>query len=181
VDLIIEPARRRTSRLGTIGEELAAEALAASGFTDIRDLNKDVHNQPFADLLAEEAGVRYFISVKARNENRDDGRLNESYNCFRVADPKIKALQAGGNSTEDVTRLAHEQIQLLARGFDAIPAWTTIPIRPEDGTYAVYSGLLSHLGNVRSVPMTPVARAKYRCLVNWVAHPRIKPDLTNRA
>ncbi|RWA96022.1 hypothetical protein [Mesorhizobium sp.] len=61
---------RRTSKLSRLGEILAAEALALNGFSGIRDLNGDIHNHPFADLLAEKSGKRYFIGVKTRNEDR---------------------------------------------------------------------------------------------------------------
>ncbi|MEI8703170.1 MAG: hypothetical protein E5V25_06380 [Mesorhizobium sp.] len=42
---------RRTSKLGRLGEILAAEALALNGFSGIRDLNGDIHNHPFATFL----------------------------------------------------------------------------------------------------------------------------------
>lgn len=50
---------RRTSKLGLLGEVLAAEALYRNGFQGVRNLNDDVHNHPFADLLAETDGTRY--------------------------------------------------------------------------------------------------------------------------
>jgi Holliday junction resolvase-like predicted endonuclease len=60
----------RIGKLGPFGETLAAERLAANGFTDIEDPNGLRVNYPFGDLLAARDGVRYFIGVKARNERR---------------------------------------------------------------------------------------------------------------
>jgi hypothetical protein len=171
---------RRTSKLGRLGEILAAEALALNGFSGIRDLNGDIHNHPFADLLGEKSGKRYFIGVKTRNEERDVGGLNESYNCVLVPDPVNKRLKLGGASVDQITAMALRQVHALAARFDAIPAWVTLPMRPVQGTYAAYFGLLTALGNKRSIPMTPAARSTYTCLIDWTTDRRITPDFANQ-
>lgn len=151
------------------------------GFGEVRNLNDSRHNQPFADLLAEKAGRTYFIGVKARNEERDVGGLNGSYNCVLVPDAVNKRLKAQGKTVDQITALALGQVRALAAQFHAIPAWIAVPVRPSKGTYAAYFGLLADLGNQRSIPMTHAARAGHECLVNWTSDPRITPDLSNRA
>ena len=170
---------RRTSKLGKLGENLAAEALEMRGFSNVKNLNDLRNNYPFADLLAERAGRRYFIGVKARNEERDIGGLNEAYNCVLVPDVVNKRLKAQGKSAEEITAIALAQVRTLAHQFGAIPAWIAIPIRPAKRAYAVYFGLLTDLGNRRSIPMTHVARSKYECLMGWTIDPRITSGLCN--
>ena len=67
---------RRRSLLGVFGEQLAAEALEKNGFRNVQNLNDERSNYPYADLIAEREGARFFIGVKARNERRADGRLS---------------------------------------------------------------------------------------------------------
>lgn len=170
---------RRTSKLGILGEVLAAEALVRNGFQGVRNLNDDVRNQPFADLIAEKGGIRYFIGVKARNEERDAGGLNASYNCVLVPGAINRRMKERGATVDDITALALRQVHLLAERFAAVPAWVTVPLRPMQGTYAAYFGLLEELGNKRSVPMTGAVRASYTCLADWAGDARITPDLCN--
>lgn len=171
---------RRTSKLGKVGEILAAEALESRRFREVKNLNEIRRNYPYADLLAERDGHRYFIGVKSRNEERDVGGLNESYNCVLVPDAVNKRLRAQGLTPDEITKLALRQVYKLAASFNSIPAWITVPMRPTQGTYAAYFGLLSDLGNKRSIPMKPTARTSYECLVNWTSDRRITPDLSNR-
>ena len=63
----------RTTRLGRLGELLAAERLEDHGFSDVENLNAKRINFPFADLVAVRDGRRFLISVKARNEMRLGG------------------------------------------------------------------------------------------------------------
>lgn len=66
---------KRTTALGKLGEELAAEALQRNGFENVVNLNPPGGRyQPYADLLAERDEKRYFISVKARNERQVGGK-----------------------------------------------------------------------------------------------------------
>jgi hypothetical protein len=179
-DPILQPARRRT-RLGAVGEKLAEKALKNNGFQQVCNLNKLRRNQPFADLLAEENGQRYFIGVKTRNEDKDCGGLNESYNCVLVSDKKNALLKSQGKSPQEITQIALQRVEKLASDFDAIPAWVAVPVRAHEGTYAVYFGTVAQLGCKRSIPMTHRERRDYRCLVKeWTADKRITPDLTNQ-
>lgn len=171
---------RRISKLGQIGEMLAEEALNARGFTNVKNLNTLRHNQPYADLIAERGGKRFFIGVKTRNEDRDVGLRNESYNCVLVSDAANRRLKALGLSVDQITAMALKAVEKLATDFEATAAWIAIPARPEQGTYAVYFGLLSDLSGKRSIPMTESAIAKYECLVDWTSDSRIVADLTNR-
>jgi len=182
MDLILQDKLRR-SALGKLGELLAAEALTSNGFREVRNLNKKTPNQPFADLRAEKDGLTYFIGVKTRNENRECGRLNESYNCFVVAKPKNRRLKSEGWTTAQITQLALDQIELLAGAHEAeaVPAWITLPVRPVEGTYAAYFGTLRELGCKRCIPMTLPARGGYTCLIaEWAADSRVTRNLGNR-
>ena len=146
----------RISRLGRLGEDLVAERLQHHGYTNIEDLNLRRHNYPFGDLLATKSSIRYFIGVKARNEMRQgDVGLNESYNLVLIPDDLNKRLKEQGKTTDQITTMLLAEVSKLAIGLDAIPAWATVSIRPREGTYSAYFGLVGRLGNRRSVPMTP--------------------------
>jgi hypothetical protein len=87
----------RITKLGRLGETLAAERLKHYGFVDIVDLNSKRTNYPFADLLATNDGTRYLIGVKARNEMRQgDVGLNESYNLVLIRDSANRELNVRG-------------------------------------------------------------------------------------
>jgi hypothetical protein len=172
--------RIRIGKLGRLGETLAAERLAAHGFTDIEDLNQLRVNYPFGDLLAVRDGVRYFIGVKARNEMRQGNvGLNEAYNFVLISDAMKAKLKSGGKTTDQITAMLLAEMTGLAATHRAIPAWIMVPIRAEAGTYSAYFGLLSHLGNRRSVPMKPAACKTYECLAHDVADARVTKDLLN--
>ncbi|TIM67206.1 MAG: hypothetical protein E5Y52_12235 [Mesorhizobium sp.] len=130
---------RRTSKLGILGEVLAAEALIRNGFQGVRNLNDDVHNQPFADLLAEKDVIRYFIGVKSRNEERDVGGLNASYNCVLVPGGINQRMKEQGATADGITAPALRQVHLLAGRFGATAAWFAVALRPMEGTYVPIS------------------------------------------
>jgi hypothetical protein len=185
MDLIIQDhsVRRpnaRITRLGELGEALAEEALRATDFVKIRNLNRERNNQPYADLLAEREGTRYFIGVKARNELQVSGALNPTYNLFLIPYKKNSLLRDRGVTVDEITRHGISQIHQLAAHFDAIPAWITVPIRSYAQTYAVYFGLLEELGNRRSIPMTEKAIKSHECLRQWTKDARITADLSNQ-
>jgi predicted RecB family endonuclease len=75
----------RAKRLGAVGERIAKEVLAGSGFKKIRNLNQHMTNFPFADVYAERGGHRYAISVKIRNKFETTGRLNSRYKLGQIA------------------------------------------------------------------------------------------------
>lgn len=138
-----------------------------------------MHNQPFADLLAAKDGIRYFIGVKSRNEERDVGGLNASYNCVLVPDGINRRMKEQGATADDITALALRQVHLFAGRFGATAAWITVPLRPMKGRYDAYFGLLKDLGNRRSIPMTGAARVGYMCLADWAPDTRFTRDLCN--
>ena len=172
---------RRVTKLGNLGEALAVECLAQQRFRNIENLNVKWPNYPFADLIAERDDVRYLIGVKARNEMRQgDVGLNESYNLILIPNSKNAELKRQGKSSNEITTILLSEVRALAGKHGAIPAWITIPIRVRQGEYSAYFGLVSDLGNRRSVPMTFEARRRYEVLAENVRDPRITPDLLNR-
>ena len=170
----------RITKLGRVGEELAAERLKLEGFDDVENLNLRRINYPFGDLLATRNGKRYFIGVKTRNETRrGDVGLNESYNLVLISNGANARLKEQGKSTDQITSMLLAEVKLLADELKATPAWATVSVRPRAGTYSAYFGLVSDLGNRRSVPMTAKARTKYQCLAREISDPRVTADLLN--
>jgi hypothetical protein len=170
----------RITKLGRLGEVLVAELPHEHGFTDIENLNRRRQNYPFGDILATRNGVRHFIGVKTRNELRQgEVGLNESYNLVLISDPLNARLKEQGNTTDKITSMHLAEVAELAIGLDAMPAWTTVSIRPKAGTYSAYFGLVAQLGNRRSVPMTPKACAAYQCLAKDRTDLRVTADLLN--
>jgi hypothetical protein len=170
----------RITKLGHLGEDLAAERLRHHGFTDVENLNLRRTNYPFGDLLATKDGIRYFVGVKARNEMRQgDVGLNESYNLVLISDPVNRKLKEQGNTSDQITAMLLAEVGRLAAALDATPAWVTVPIRPISGTFSAYFGTVAQLGNRRSVPMTPKACETYRCLARDVPDQRVTKDLLN--
>ena len=170
----------RITKLGRLGEILAAERLKHNGFTDVDDLNARHTNYPFADLLATSGGVRYLIGVKSRNEMRQGFvGLNESYNLILVSDRLNYELKAQGKTTAQITAMLWAEVAELAKRHKATPAWITVPIRANAGTYSAYFGVVANLGNIRSVKMTREACAGYRCLARDIPDARVTPDLLN--
>jgi hypothetical protein len=171
----------RISRLGAIGEELAAESLVRYGFTDVENLNTSWTNYPFADLLASKDGFKYFIGVKTRNEERRGHvGLNESYNLVLINNSLNKKLKSEGLSTDQITSMLLMEVKNRAAHYESIPAWIAVSIRALTGRYSGYFGLVSDLGNRRSIPMTIRSRSQYTCIADDVCDDRITPDLLNR-
>jgi hypothetical protein len=170
----------RTSKLGRLGEDLVAERLQHLGYADIENLNSRRHNYPFGDLLATKNGIRYFIGVKARNEMRQGNvGLNKSYNLILIRDDLNRRLKEQGKTTDQITAMLLAEVSKLATAIDATPAWAAVSIRPREGTYSAYFGLVSQLGNRRSVPMTPRDCSKHDCLARDLADARMTLDLLN--
>ena len=63
----------RKKSLGELGELFAIKAIVDKGFDKIRNLNDQKLNEPFADIFCEKNGVRYIISIKARNKYQKNG------------------------------------------------------------------------------------------------------------
>ncbi len=170
----------RNTKLGRVGDLLAAERLREHRFTDVEDMNQRRANYPFADQLAARDGTRYLIGVKTRNEMRQgEVGLNASYNLVLIPDATNAELKRQGKTVEQITSMMLAEVADLASRHEATPAWITVAVNAKKGTYSAYFGLVSDLGNKRSVPMTPRAPATYLCLAEQVADPRITADLLN--
>jgi hypothetical protein len=82
----------RVRSLNALGELLAIKALVDNGFNNIRNLNDQKRNYPYADFYAERGDQKYVISVKTRNRYQNNGHLNDRYKLG--TDCKNKARQA---------------------------------------------------------------------------------------
>jgi len=172
--------RERVTKLGRLGEVLAAEGLKRNGFTDVEDLNLRRINHQFGDLLATKNGVRYFISVKTRNEMRQgEVGMNEAYNLILISNVANAELKRQGETADQITEMLLAEVGDLAAVYDATPAWITVVISAKAGTYSAYFGLVATLGNRRSVPMTLKAREEYLCLADNLTDGRVTADLLN--
>jgi Holliday junction resolvase-like predicted endonuclease len=173
-------AVRRMSRLGELGETLAAEALSRAGFQEVENLNTRRTNHPFADILAARNGTRYLIGVKTRNEMREgDVGLNASYNLVLISKAAKIRLESQGKATGQITALLLDEVHRMAAAHDAVAAWVTVAVRPKMASYSAYFGEVRSLGDKRSVPMTHKARASYLCLADDQRDDRITEDLLN--
>jgi hypothetical protein len=171
----------RTSKLGRIGEQLAEECLGAAGFTDIKNLNRGV-NFPYADILASRAGKPFLIGVKSRNEFRDNGEINPTYNAVLIRGDKKKVLEGLGKTEAQITAILWDGVDQIAARWNATPAWVTVAMRPERGTYSAYFGLVSAIRRRRSIPMKLADRGAYQVLAAiGTKDPRVTADLLNRA
>jgi Holliday junction resolvase-like predicted endonuclease len=170
----------RTTRLGRLGEELAAERLKANGFSHVTDLNAGQPKNAYGDILATRDGRRFLISVKTRNEMRQGGaKRNESYNLVQIRHSRNAELKRQGKDPNEVTRMLLREVVDLAKSRDAEPAWVVVTVRPKAATYSAYFGVLSELGKKRSVPMTVDALRNYECLARGLVDAQITPDLLN--
>jgi hypothetical protein len=119
----------RKKSLGELGELFAIKALVDKKFDQIRNLNDSNITEPFADIFCVKDGVKYIVSVKARNKYQKNGKLNSSYNL--------------GND-------AFNKAEKASKKYDAIPCWLAIQFDYE--TYSIYFGELSELGN-QAIPI----------------------------
>ena len=167
---------KRISKLGALGEALAAEWLTTLGCK----CTPTPRNYPFADIIGLWNGKKYFIGVKTRNEKRMDSHEdNDQYNIVGISDAKRRSLEQQGKSKDDITQLLWEEVWRLAATHDATPAWITVSVRATTGTFSAYFGVLSKKYSIRSVRMTPDARRDYKIKTENVRDARITPDLLN--
>ena len=172
--------RERITKLGRLGEVLAAEGLKRNGFTDVEDLNLRGVNHQFGDLLATKNGVRHFIGVKTRNElRRGEIGMNEAYNLILISNVANAELKRQGETGDQITEMLLAEVADLGALYHATPAWITVAISAKAGTYSAYFGLVAALGNRRSVPMTLKAREDYLCLADNLTDRRVTVDLLN--
>ncbi len=137
----------RAKSLEALGELLAIKALVDNGFNNIRNLNDQKRNIPYADLYAEREDEKYVISVKARNRYERNGRLNSRYNLG--SDCEIKAKKA--------------ELQFKAKA-----TWMAISIF--DDIYSVYFGTFECLSLKTGIPLGENHFPRYECLVNEKQH-----------
>ncbi len=137
----------RAKSLGALGELFAVKALVDNNFTNIRNLNDQKKNFPYADLYAERNSEKYVISVKARNRYERSGRLNSRYKL--------------GKDCNNQAARAESQ-------FKAKAAWIAISIY--DDIYSIYFGTLDILEGNTGIPMTDKHLKKYECLVYEKPH-----------
>jgi len=166
----------RISKLGALGEAIAAEWLTTLGVL----CTPTPRNYPYADLIGSWNGKKYFVGVKTRNERQMGGRKdNDQYNLVLISDAKRRALEQEGKTREDITRILWGEVRRLAATHDAFPAWVTVSVLPKLGTYSAYFGVIPENFMTRSVRMSLDARRGYPIRVEHVRDVRITLDLLN--
>ena len=120
----------RKKSLGELGELFAIKALVDKKFDKIRNLNDSKMNEKFADIECEKDGLRYVISVKARNKYQKNGKLNSRYNL---------------GSTVNEKSLAAE------KKYNASAYW--IAIQFDHKSFSIYYGSLKELNGSKAIPV----------------------------
>jgi len=123
-----EAARKKS--LGELGELFALKALVDQKFDKIRNLNDNAMNETFADIEAEKDGVKYVISVKARNKFQKNGKLNTRYNLGR-----------------DV----YEKAKIAELKYNASAHWMAIQF--DHTSFSIFFGSLKDLNGSRAIPV----------------------------
>jgi len=123
-----EAARKKS--LGELGELFALKALVDQSFDKIRNLNDQKMNEKFADIVAEKEGVRYVISVKARNKYQVNGKLNTRYNL-------------GSN--------AYKKALSTEKKYNAKAFW--IAVQFDSTSFSIYFGSLDELNQSKAIPV----------------------------
>ena len=129
-----EAARKKS--LGELGELFALKALVDQKFDKIRNLNDQKMNEKFADIVAEKEGVKYVISVKARNKYQVNGRLNTRYNL-------------GSN--------AYEKASYAEEKYNAKAYWLAVQF--DSVSFSIYFGSLDELNGSKAIPVNKCAKA----------------------
>ena len=124
-----ESARKKS--LGELGELFAIKTLVDAEFDKIRNLNDINMNEAFADIYCEKNGIKYVISVKARNKYQADGKINSRYNL-------------GTN--------AYAKAAKTAKKYNAEPYWMAIQF--DKHSYSVYWGSLESLNGANGISIT---------------------------
>lgn len=123
-----EAARKKS--LGELGELFAIKTLVDAEYDKIRNVNDNKMNYAFADILCEKNGIKYAISVKARNKHTLKGSINTRYNLGSKA---------------------YRHAEKVAKELDAIPCWMAIQF--DTNTYSVYFGTLEELCESKAIPI----------------------------
>ena len=123
-----EAARKKS--LGELGELFAIKALVDKKFDRIRNLNDNLMNEAFADIECEKEGLKYIVSVKARNKYQKDGKLNTRYNL-------------GVN--------VHEKALSAEKKYSASAYWMAIQF--DQKSFSIYFGSLKELNESKAIPV----------------------------
>ena len=139
---------KRFKKIGNLGEYLAGRLLLENGFKNIRDLNReDSSNTADFDFTAERKGIKYAISVKARNKYENS-----------AAGPKLNSRY---KLTNDPIRFAED----AKRRYQSVASWITISLEIDKGIFSAYFGTLPDLsGNQKGINMSQEAIRKYEQL-----------------
>jgi hypothetical protein len=123
-----EAARKKS--LGELGELFAIKALVDKKFDRIRNLNDNLMNETFADIECEKGGLKYVISVKARNKYQKDGKLNTRYNL-------------GSN--------VYEKALSAEKKYNASAYWMAIQF--DHKSFSIFFGSLKELNDSKAIPV----------------------------
>ena len=120
----------RIKSLGELGELFAIKALVDKKFDRIRNLNDNHMNEKFADIECEKDGLRYVISVKARNKYQKNGKLNIRYNVGSTVYHKALAAE---------------------KKYKAYAYWMAIQF--DHKSFSIYFGSLKELHGSKAIPI----------------------------
>lgn len=123
-----EAARKKS--LGELGELFAIKALVDKKFDRIRNLNDNIMNETFADIECEKGGIKYVVSVKARNKYQKDGNLNTRYNLGAYA---------------------YEKALSAEKKYNAFAYWMAIQF--DKNSFSIYFGSLEDLNGSKAIPV----------------------------
>lgn len=123
-----EAARKKS--LGELGELFAIKALVDRKIDKIRNLNDNHMNEKFADIECEKDGLRYVISVKARNKYQKNGKLNTRYNV--------------GSSV-------YEKALAAEKKYNASAYWLAIQF--DQKSFTIFFGSLKELYGSKAIPV----------------------------
>ena len=149
----MKPIRRnsetvlKTKSLGVLGELLAIKTLVDNNFNNIKNLNDQKKNFPYADLYAERGNEKYVISVTTRNRYETNGNLNRRYKLGKDC---------------------HSQAERAESQFSAKAAWMAISIY--DDIYSIYFGTLELLSGNTGILIAEKHLKNYECLVYEKIH-----------
>ncbi len=107
---------------------------------------------PYPDILAQDHGIVYAISVKGRNKIMLSGKMNNRYKLNMS-----KAEQAVN--------------ELRALGIECVPAWVAIEI--DNDRYTAYFGRMHDSARRNGIGMNESEKAGYRHLVTGIPHNRV--------
>ncbi|MDD4526947.1 MAG: hypothetical protein PHF25_02795 [Candidatus Margulisbacteria bacterium] len=128
IENIKEAARKKS--LGELGELFAIKALVDKKFDRIRNLNDNLMNEKFADIECEKDGIKYIVSVKARNKYQKNGKLNTRYNL--------------GSKAYNNALSAEEK-------YNASAYWMAIQF--DHKSFSIYFGSLKELNGSKAIPV----------------------------